>query len=39
MKFKDGDVQESKQVKTLIINDPDGKQLVFAEPLTADMAQ
>ena len=39
MKFKDGDVQESKQVKTLIINDPDGNQLVFAESLTADMAQ
>lgn len=34
-----GDVQESKQVKTLIINDPDGNQLVFAQPLTADMAQ
>ena len=28
MKFKDGEVQESKQVKTLIINDPDGNQLV-----------
>jgi catechol 2,3-dioxygenase-like lactoylglutathione lyase family enzyme len=34
-----GDVQESKQVKTLIISDPDGNQLVFAQPLTADMAQ
>ena len=34
-----GDVQESKQVKTLIIRDPDGNQLVFAEPLTADMAR
>jgi catechol 2,3-dioxygenase-like lactoylglutathione lyase family enzyme len=33
-----GDLQESKQVKTLIIRDPDGNQLVFAEPLTADMA-
>ena len=34
-----GDVQESKQVKILIINDPDGNQLVFAQPLTADLAQ
>ena len=34
-----GDVQESKQVKTVIINDRDGNQLVFAQPLTADRAQ
>ncbi len=34
-----GNVQESKQVKTLIIKDPHGNQLVFAQPSTADMAQ
>lgn len=34
-----GDVQHSKQVKTAILRDPDGNQLVFAQPLTDKMAQ
>jgi catechol 2,3-dioxygenase-like lactoylglutathione lyase family enzyme len=34
-----GDVQESKKVNTLIIKDPDGNQLVFAQARTSDIAQ
>ena len=34
-----GEIQHSTQVKTAILQDPDGNQLVFAEPLTDEIAQ
>lgn len=34
-----GEIQNSTQVKTAILQDPDGNQIVFAEPLTDEIAQ